>query len=99
MVCVLQVVGKGLSALTEAQLATPLDKTLQCSTWGLRPLTQAQVLPLLCTMQPVSLMMMLCRLWCKAAPLQVLCCDSTCTHTTGCARCSQALNGKGMVNQ
>ena len=56
MVCVLQVVGKGLSALTEALLATPLDKTLQCSTWGLRPLTQAQVLPLLCGRQPVSLM-------------------------------------------
>ena len=40
-----QVIGKGLSALTEAQLAMPLDKTLQCSTWGDRPLTQAQVTP------------------------------------------------------
>ena len=40
---VLQVVGKGLSALTEAQLALPLDKTLQCSSWGSRPFTQAQV--------------------------------------------------------
>ncbi len=40
---IFQVVGKGLSALTEAQLAVPLDKSLQCSSWGLRPLTQAQV--------------------------------------------------------
>lgn len=40
---VLQVVGKGLSALTEAQLGMALDKTLQCSSWGSRPLTQAQV--------------------------------------------------------
>ena len=39
----LQVVGKGLSALTEAQLALPLDKSLQCSSWGSRPLTPAQV--------------------------------------------------------
>lgn len=39
----LQVVGKGLSALTEAQLDMPLDKSLQCSSWGSRPLTQAQV--------------------------------------------------------
>ena len=40
----LQVVGKGLSALTEAQLDMPLDKSLQCSSWGSRPLTQAQVI-------------------------------------------------------
>lgn len=39
----LQVVGRGLSALTEAQLEMPLDKSLQCSSWGSRPLTQAQV--------------------------------------------------------
>ena len=39
----MQVVGKGLSALTEAQLGLPLDKTLQCSSWSSRPLTQAQV--------------------------------------------------------
>ncbi|KAL0047260.1 hypothetical protein WJX82_011031 [Trebouxia sp. C0006] len=38
-----KVVGKGLSALTQAQLSMPLDKSLQCSTWGLRPLTQTQV--------------------------------------------------------
>ncbi|DBB01114.1 TPA: hypothetical protein ACH3X1_001005 [Trebouxia sp. C0004] len=38
-----KVVGKGLSALTEAQLSMPLDKSLQCSTWGRRPLTQPQV--------------------------------------------------------
>lgn len=38
-----KVVGKGLSALTQAQLSMPLDKSLQCSTWGLRPLTQPQV--------------------------------------------------------
>ncbi len=40
----MQVVGKGLSALTQAQLSMPLDKSLQCSTWGSRPLTQPQVL-------------------------------------------------------
>ena len=39
----LQVVGKGLSALIEAQLAMPLDKSLQCSSWGTRPLSRAQV--------------------------------------------------------
>ena len=44
MLSLLQVVGKGLSALTQAQLSMPLDKSLQCSTWGLRPLTQPQVL-------------------------------------------------------
>ncbi|KAA6428680.1 MAG: hypothetical protein FRX49_01555 [Trebouxia sp. A1-2] len=38
-----KVVGKGLSALTQAQLSMPLDKSLQCSTWGLRPLTRPQV--------------------------------------------------------
>ncbi|KAL0029194.1 hypothetical protein WJX79_001761 [Trebouxia sp. C0005] len=37
-----KVVGKGLSALTQAQLSMPLDKSLQCSTWGLRPLTRPQ---------------------------------------------------------
>ena len=39
----MQVQGKGLSALVEAQLCVPLDKDLQCSSWGSRPLSQAQV--------------------------------------------------------
>ncbi|PRW45423.1 Carbohydrate-Binding Module Family 45 [Chlorella sorokiniana] len=32
----------GLSGLVEAQLGRPLDKTLQCSAWGKRPLSAAQ---------------------------------------------------------
>lgn len=39
----LQVVDHGLSALCEAQLGLPLDKQLQCSAWGKRPLSKDQL--------------------------------------------------------
>ncbi len=33
----------GLSALCDAQLGLPLDKQLQCSAWGKRPLSSDQL--------------------------------------------------------
>ena len=60
---VLQSGGQGLAALVASQLGRALDKRLQCSSWGLRPLSSEQVPPPLLIITAVP---------CPAQPLRCI---------------------------
>ena len=71
----MQVTGTGLSGVVEAQLGVCLDKSLQCSSWGSRPLSPEQLQ--YAALDAAVLLMLLNNVICVALPSTVARLSST----------------------
>ena len=71
----MQVTGTGLSGVVEAQLGVCLDKSLQCSSWGSRPLSPEQLQ--YAALDAAVLLMLLDNVICVALPSTVARLSST----------------------